>query len=354
MADIQLPNPFNKDAPHVPPPGISSKEWARLGVMGIIFLICVGGMVILWTVRKKKDPTKLEKKADNPTGVKDGKIGEAPDVDRKEGLPPAQNLEEKAAATLQNLRDGKEKIQKDQPEFLDFMYLMLSLSPQTVTDRVDGKIGAKDLVQEPKPNRGKYVRLQGRLIQLYTEPLEVTTTTGTRDVYLGVMQTYPMNLTIAFYLAERPKDPATGKDMEFKTKRYQGNEIIEDWVEIEGMFLRVWEYEGQVQPDGRSPTIKAPLIFAKNIRQKPPPEIQSSRKDFVWLIVGISAVVIGIVIFAGIVSRKYSKRSIRMEMHEVRKEKAKAAGAEIFPKPQPSSQVLGDEVKPPDPPAPTS
>ena len=52
---------------------------------------------------------------------------------------------------------------------------------------------------------------------------------------------------------------------------------------------------------------------------------------------------IGAVIFAGVLSRRRGKKSIRMAMFDLKREK----GQVELPKPNPESQVLGDEVKPP-------
>ncbi|GEM_PF-3727890 len=334
--DVQLPNPFDKERPYVRPEGMSTKEWTRMGVMALVFVLVLGLMIVLHFVRK---PSKSSPQVRKPAAT-GGNTQEPPN---KEGPPPAQNLEEKAAETLRSLRDGPDPVRKDQPEFLDFLYLLLSLPREEAARRVVPAIGPKELLLDPQSHRGKFVRLRGRLIQLYTEPLPVTTTTGTRDVYMGVLQTYPTNLTVTFYLPERPLDDK-GEPLKFRTKNYHGETLIEDWVEIEGMFLRIYEYEGQAERGGRSPTIRAPLIFARTIRPTPLPTMSDPKSEFLWIVVGATAVVIGLVIFAGIVTRRRDRKSLRMEMFDVRKEKAKETGKPIFPKPDP---ILGEAQEPP-------
>lgn len=326
------------------PPGVTAREWTRLGVMSVLFVIAVGVMLALHFTRKSpKAPLKEVPKKTAGTDVPD-------DPPRKDAPPPAQNLEEKAAETLRTLRDGPEPVRKDQPEFLDFLYLMLAAKPDDVAGKVTPGTGPRELLGDPRSNRGKYLRLHGRLIQLYTEKMPVTTTTGTDLVYLGILQSWPDNLTVAFYLPEFPRD-AEGKDLKFKSKQYQGETILEDWVEIEGMFLRVLEYEGNAAGQAKGPTVKAPLLFAKTIRQKPPPKMADPKKDFAWLVLGVAVVVVGIVIFAGVVTRKRDRKSLRMEMAGIKLEKARKEGKSLFPAPNP---VVGDPSSgenPPKPPA---
>lgn len=332
-----MPNPFRKDAPVVRPSGVSQREWARLGILATIFFVLLGSMVVLYFLSKKRRPA----------------VEEVPKkVERTEPVrvtpPPAQDVEAKAMATLQTLRDGPEKMRSDGPELLDFLYLMLHLTPEEVAKRVDPTLGPNQLRENPAAHRGKYVRLYGRLIDLSAEPIGVTTPTGTKDMYLGIMQTHPTDKTAWFYLPEMPLDPATGKPLQFHTKRIEGHEVIVDWVEVEGLFLRNYEYEGQAVGRPQGPRITAPVIFGRGVRLRTAPPARKPSLDSGYLIGGAAVVIIGLVIFAGILTRRYGNRSIRLKMHDVRRERAQAEGKELFPKADP---LLGEQL--PEEPGPT-
>lgn len=328
MAEVPLPNPFRKDAPGPRPPGIEPKDWARLGVIAVVFFLAVGAMIVLHFSSKRRGPAEPPKKKDP---VKE---------ETREAPAPGQDLEEDARTALKEIKDGPDEIRRDDPRFLAWLYFLQKLDAAEAARRVDPKLAPAALLADPAAHRGKFVRLKGRLFQFDTKPLGVTTATGTRDVYLGYLSAHPSEATTWFYLPDFPVDADTGKPFQFHTTREQGYDLTTDWVEIEGMFLRVYEYEGLNASGGPGRTIRAPVVFAKVIRRVTPPKSGARRHTFTYLVVGIAVAVIGAVVFAGVLSRKRGRKSIRMAMFDLKREK----GQVELPKPNP---VLGDEVKPP-------
>ena len=335
MSNIPMPNPFRKEGRPVPPPAVTSREWAKLGILAILFFFAFGTMIVFYFMSKKKPLTSVSE-------IPPVKEATRPSDPRGVAPPPAQDVEAKARETLRTLKDGRDKPRPDQPEFLDFLYLMIHLTPDEAAKRVQPGLSPKDLVADPAGHRGQFVRLYGRLIDLFAEPIGVTTATGTQDVYLGILQAHPSQKTVWIYLPEHPVDPATGQRIQFHTRRTDGYELITDWVEADGIFLRVYEYEGN--PVGRSqgPRIAAPVVFARTLRLREAPPPRKPNLESAYLIGGAAVVLIAIVLLAGILSRKYGRRSLRMSMYDVKKDRARAEGREILPKGPPP---LGEEVK---------
>ena len=99
----------------------------------------------------------------------------------------------------------------------------------------------------------------------------------------------------------------------------------------------------RVCPVIRTPA-KSALLMAKTIRTAPAPEnLGDPRGPFIFIVLGLGVALAIVVLVVGIVSRKHSSGSMRMRMRDVRK----AKGEEIFPKPNPDNQILGDELPKP-------
>jgi hypothetical protein len=338
----EMPNPFRGDAPRRPRPPDVGSDRKKIGFLVLLLLLVVGAMIA----------TQFSGPKIVPDAGKETIRFEPPHGDPVQDPAPSPELEELEKAAMESLgtlKDGPEKIDKSGEGFLRFLYLFLKLPPKEVSGRVETGITATRLLEKPDEFRGKYVRLRGRLIQLYTEPLAVTTTTGTRDVYLGIMETRPDAKTVSFYLGERPVNAITGESMEFHTQQFEGQQLMRDWVQVEGIFLRVWTYEGEPHPNGKPRWISAPQLFVKNIQPTPPPrDRQDSHMSWALLIGGVFGVIVIIVLFGGWMSGKYSKDSMRMKMLEVKRKQNK----NFFPPKKSSPDLLGEEVGTPEDPPP--
>ncbi|SVC64712.1 uncharacterized protein METZ01_LOCUS317566, partial [marine metagenome] len=172
--NTEMANPFRGDGPRKPPPG-SGKEWNKIGFL-ILLLLAVAVMIVIH-YSKSKDPIEG---AQNKTIQFEGTEKTPPQ--EQTPSPELEALEQSAKDSLPTLIDSREKIDKSGEGFLRHLYLFLGLTPKEVSKRVTSELTATKLLEKPDEYRGKYVRLKGRLIQLYTEPLHVTTTTGTKDV----------------------------------------------------------------------------------------------------------------------------------------------------------------------------
>jgi hypothetical protein len=151
-------------------------------------------------------------------------------------------------------------------------------------------------------------------------------------------------------LPELPKDPKTGQPLKFASYQKHGQEFYSDWVEVEGVFLRRYDYPSQFRTDkGEEVFAKSAVLFAKTLRQAPKPEMKNTRAGFITVVAVVGAVLVAIVLVAGFMSRKYGSGDLRMRMFALKREKAKAKGVNAFPAPS-KPPLLGDEVpKAPEP-----
>jgi hypothetical protein len=344
----QLPmfNPFRKGGGGqrpAPPPGLGGKELSRLYAMAVVFLLCVGAMIYM----RKQLGTDPGKKDALPAdqirySVQDGDSGHAPPPARDDApgpkkeipLPPRpQGAPVDFKALAAPFRDGPEKPVKETPEFVALLDAALNgVTPEEFTRKVAPGLTCDAVYREPAKHRGDVLRVYGRLIYIYTERMESTTPNNIEYVYLAVLQEYPKNRTVYAYLPEKPKDPRTGQPIAFRTHVWKGQTIYDDWVELEGAFLRTYDYPGQrALPEmSEDPLIRSVVLFGKNLRIVEKPRMKHTREGFIVVVSVLAAVVVAVVLVAGIMSRKYGDASLRMKMFAVKRDKAKAEGKGVF------------------------
>jgi len=361
MAHDKLANPFRKEepGPRKPPPGVSPKEWSRIYIMALVLLMTIGVMIY---VKRESDPNK--KKPRPPGEQVDFKVREE-QAEPKPPVPPeeAQKPDEpgkKKEVQLTPLpkdgvvpykelaapfKDGQEKLVKETPEFINLLNVFLhSVTGEALGKLVNPQINADLAYLSPSRYRGEVVRAYGRLIKIYTERLDATTPDNIEFVYLGILQEYKSNRTVWFYLPEKPKD-AAGKPVEFKTYRKGGEEFYDDWIEVEGVFLRQYIYPSQFEDDkGNTIHARAAILFAKNLRLTRKPEVKDWRGWFYGGVAAIAIIAITIVLVAGIMSRKYGDGSLRMKIWHLKKDQGKL---HLPPKTGGTGPILGDEIPKP-------
>jgi hypothetical protein len=361
---LDLPNPFRKDEPRsAPPPAVvGQKEWARLYVMAFVLVLVVGTMIAMKkmtdTLNRPKDrpgPGQVDFKVRDSLGGTAGQA--APPADAPEAPPkkvievPAPPAEEGVdfRALAAPFRDGEEKIVKETPEFISLVSVFLkSVTREGLARKVTPDLTADRAFLEPAKNRGAVFRTYGRLIQIYTERIDATTPENVEFVYLGVMQEYPTNRTVFFYLPEKPMDPATGKPVEFQSYRKRGDEFVTDWVEVEGIFLRQYVYPSQLEDDkGNTYYARAAAMFGKTLRLAKKPEFSDPRGSFVFIVGGLAVVLAVTVIVGGVITRKHSSGSLRMKMAHLRRQKDPAGAGVAAPGAAPASEGPVPAAEPP-------
>jgi len=337
----EMPNPFRRaPAPSRPPP-VDSRDWGRLYVMAFVLFLVVGTMIYMKKIvdaasktKGRPGPGQVDFKIRDTTGdvpQEPAPPGEKP-VEPKKVVqvppPPAEeslNFRELAAP----FRDGEEKIGRETPEFINLVNVFLkSVTREGLARKIVPGLTAEKVYLDPAGQRGAALRVYGRLIQIYTERIDVTTPNNAVEfVYLGIMQEYPTNRTVLFYMGEKPLDPKTEKPIEFHSYRKGGDEFVTDWVEVEGIFLRQYVYPSQLEEEGRMVYAKAAALFVKSLRLAPKPQIADPRGSFVFIVGGLGVVIAVIVVVAGVMARKYSAGSLRMKMFQLRKHKEVQAPA---------------------------
>ena len=370
-----LANPFRKKSdeeerpqrrPSTPPPGGNPKEMVRLYVMALVFFMAVGTMIYMWKTAATPQKKKLAPGIGyviRPDGTRVGPDGPAPaDVPP---LPPVkkdvplQDLPKDGVVDFKKLAesflDGVEKPQKETPEFVAMLRVMLNaVTPEMMAKRADPTLTADLAYLDAQKRRGEVVRVYGRLVKIYTEPLETTIPENVKHVYLGIMMEFPSNRTVWFYMPELPLDPTTGQPIKFKKYTKRGEEFYEDWLEVEGVVLRRYDYPSQYDTEkGDTAWARSLVIFSKGPRLVSKPKMGNAKAGFVTVIVVGAVIVIAIVLTAGIMTRKYGggAGSLRLAVVAGRREKAKEKGESFFPAPNPAKQILGAEVPKVDAPA---
>jgi hypothetical protein len=369
MHEPTLPNPFRDSQEGrrrpTPPPGVGQREWTRLYAMAVVFMLCVG--VMLYVKKSMDEPKKGDKAL--PTdqvqysiegaGKKDPGPQAAPDASKPAKvdvvvppLPKDGPIDFKALAAP--FKDGSEKPVKETPEFIQMMNVTLNVvKPEDFSKRVVPGLTTESVNREPAKHRGEVLRLYGRLIYIYTEKLETTTPVPMEYVYLGVMQEYPKNRTIYFYLPEKPKDPVTGQPLEFKQHLYKGQTLFDDWVEVEGVFLRTYEYAGQkAVDDGKGdPLVRSLVFMVKNLRIAEKPKMTHTRAGFITIVSVLAAITVTIVLVAGIMSRRYGNDSLRQKAFALKREQARKEGRDLLVPKEGLKPNPGAAAPPSEPPA---
>ncbi|HEX7898745.1 MAG TPA: hypothetical protein VF950_13360 [Planctomycetota bacterium] len=338
--DDQLANPFRKrsaeaEAPRRPaaPPGGTPREMVKLYVMALVFFMALGTMIYMW-----KAATAPKDKKGKTQGVgllrPDGTRGDAPPQSDVPPLPPVkkdvplQDLPKDGIVDFKKLAepfvDGLEKPVKETPEFVSMLRAMLtSVTPDALAKRVNPKYNADLAYLNIREARGEVIKSYGRLVKIYTEPLDTTIPEKVEHVYLGIMMEYPSNRTVWFYLPEKPVD-AAGQPVKFNKYTKRGEEFIEDWIELEGVALRRHDYPSQydVEPD-QAAWAKALVMFSKNVRIAAKPQMTSARSFYITIVVVGAVVIVAVVLTAGIMTRKYGGGDASMRMAVIAAKRAK-------------------------------
>lgn len=353
----EMPNPFRRgSAPRhmsIPPGSI----WPRLYVMSMLLVVIVGTMIYMKRTLDKPPAAKAGRPG--PGEIDFTVRGGAPGQEKPgEAVPPTivpSPLPQEGPISFRDLaapfKDGREPVVKETPEFVNLVNAFAKgVKPAEFSARVNPAVTIDAAYNDPLKHRGEVIRCRGPIHKIYTERLLATTPDNIEFVYLGIMQEVPGNRTIFFYMAERPSDPATGQPIAFQSYKREGEDILTDWVEMEGIFLRQYQYENQyVDSQGRQGLARAAVCFVKNIKRVPRPQIVDPRGGFVFVVAALGVVLAAAVIVAGVMARKYGKGDLQWNLLRLRREKG--LGPVLPPRP-PVAGVLGDEVPKPDPPAP--
>lgn len=249
-------------------------------------------------------------------------------------------------------KDGEERVDVNSEGFLYFLDVMHRvLAPEKVSEmaRADMEQLAKRLEQAtgrtsknpestvahmiydyPEICRGKVIRLTGQLTEVYLERLNVTTTSKIEYVYLATMREKYTMRPVHFYVIQRPTK-ADGSKFETRTVEVDyGNgvtrsvDVIKNtWVEVEGVFLKTYDYDSEYVKKGVPVKTRAAVLFAKNFREvsapAAPPDI---REGLLYVIAGLAIIIGGVVVFAAIIRRKYKDDSLRFRLYQMKKGKS--------------------------------
>ncbi len=176
-----------------------------------------------------------------------------------------------------------------------------------------------DALKNPAPLRGESLRATGHLVHISREKIDGA------DFWWGVVMAD--RVILHFYMADDPIGTV-------ETYTYGGETFTRSRVEIEGVFLRLYRYEGK----GAGPIQTAPVLFAKTLRVLPKPPENRSMHPLAIVFAAFGCVLTLILITAWIRSRKHAAASLRQQMLAIR--------TPVVP-PSEREDILGDEVKGP-------
>ncbi|MBI4564332.1 MAG: hypothetical protein HY716_06535 [Planctomycetes bacterium] len=265
--------------------------------------------------------------------------------------PEVSELFRSLAAKFEDTPDTiVQEIDYESPEFLEAARaLRTSLSPEQAA-RLCKPADKVELAANPQAHQGALVRFSGRLIQIYTRPVSVTNPAGLKQVYEGyLVDLKGPHVPVTFFLIDKPA--AT-----FRAYFKEGMEYLKEWVEIEGVFLRRYRYQGlPAEGAGEGPTQTSLVVLAKNLRLIPERKPEDLRGGFAALVGGAGLLLAIIVIVAGVMTRKYGGggASVRLRMFQIKRKKMAEKGQSTFPEAAPDKQILGEQIeKPPSDPTP--
>ena len=337
----QLANPFRKrgdpgagqEPPRLPRKDDGTpREMVKLYIMALVFFMAVGTMIYMWkTVTAPKPKARSSGVGLRADGSREGAPPQPPLPPVKKDVP-LQELPKDGIIDFKKLAepfvDGLEKPVKETPEFVAMLRVMLSsVKAEDLAKRANPALNADQAYLDTAKTRGEVVKTYGRLVKIYTEPLDTTIPEKVEHVYLGIMMEYPSNRTVWFYMPEKPVD-AAGQPIKFKTYTKRGEEFYEDWVEVEGVVLRRYDYPSQYETEKEETAwARALVMFSKGLRITQKPQMTGGKTFFTTVVVVVAVLLVTIVLTAGIMSRKYGggEGSLRMAVAAAKREKAKAA-----------------------------
>lgn len=314
----ELPNPFR--SPPAParraaaPPG--PREWTRLYILALAFLLIVAAVIGFRRVGSGPSPA--------PPEVT---VTLGPQV-----TPPPDGAATPFRELAAPFRDGMETPDREAREFRSLVERFReSATADAVSRAVDPALTADAAYRDAARHRGAALRTRGRLLMLSPESVE-----GLGEVRFGVLQEERSGRTVTFYLPAAPLD-AAGQPLVFRKVREEGQEFIADWVEMEGVFLRQFDYPSRHQ-DRAGDTVwaRTPLLFARTLCVADAPKPVDQRGTMAMAAGVVLAALLAIGILAWVLSRREGDGSLRMRAFAMKKQ--------VFPASDPGREILGDEV----------
>jgi hypothetical protein len=326
-----------------------SKDMLRLVLIVGAAILVLGGMIYLNTLGAKfsaprSAPYTLPRSTQIPTSTEDdfrwdGVIAKFPD-----------SLEEPDPAAEIDVNDPK------------FHHLLLALNRMPVeTVRKGIEKDGEDLLRRfeetngekprfpritlarmpwdyPAVSRGKYFRIEGKLLEIYSLRINYDSPNLPKDVYMGVLEDQITRRAIHFYTSEQPRRADGSR---FKTKQVKAGGRIYDiidrgWVQIEGIFVNLRLYESHRVENRKNVRMIGANFIARTCSELPPPPPPADIGGGLLIIMGIVGVIIGgLVILANVMGRRYSSGSLRVRTALLRQERKRTASAD-GPQPAPS------------------
>lgn len=154
-------------------------------------------------------------------------------------------------------RDGESRVLPGSPEFLRLLDAVDALDLRVVPD-----LTADRAYREPARHRGDVVRCRGRLIKVYTEPFPPESGRA-GFLYLAILEEQETRRTVYVHFLRLPGAP-------LRTYQKAGIEFYADRVEVDGVFVRGYDYPSQYDEPGGKPVVaRAAVLAAKTLRVLP-------------------------------------------------------------------------------------
>ncbi|MFH1231863.1 MAG: hypothetical protein V1709_10245 [Planctomycetota bacterium] len=194
---------------------------------------------------------------------------------------------------LDNVKD-KTAIEQDMA-YNTLLQYVNRFSTDEISNKVKQEITCNVLMTTPEKFRGEFIRCRGVL--LYLNPYRLKTNPAGIDIYYaGMLADLNNNEFYRFHLIDKPDQPF---------KCLDENRSLADEVEVEGVFLKIAQYE--IDPKFGEGYRYAPFIIGKKISKiiHPPPK---SAQTFQWLIAVIAGIVLVFLFFYIIITPHKKKK----------------------------------------------
>lgn len=274
-----LSNPFRGVAGDPRPP--APRDWARLASVGLLLVFLVVTVSALKTALRRPPgesplstvPVRLDPE---PAPSPIASASPAP-----EQLPPLKADAETLRLLAGRFPDGREETDLNSRPLTALRSLLRDAGASLP---VDATVAASSLVADPAAHRGRIVRVRGPLTTILDEPLP-----GGGTVPVAHLQVQPDGVLVHAILPERP-DLAPAR-------RRSGFDLYDAWLEIDGLFLRSYEFEGLPEPGrDQGPMRTAAVLVATSVRVARPPDLPDPRPWFIAIAGAAGAVIVAAIL----------------------------------------------------------
>jgi hypothetical protein len=307
-----------------PPP--QPPRMTRIYVFAFLILFIVGIVPKLLDLLVRRLPARGSAQTSAPAEAPDATVlRSVPAHQEPEGAPDgAQDLRSRLAAEIARLQgvDPNESPSARHPAVAEILRLLdTEATDAFVAGRVDPKLTGAALLREPDRHRGAFVRLRGPVRDSFAvdRPAWLEERPGHNPLEQVFMEEHPGGRVLCVYFVNKDR----GIVWRTSDKPLGGGTVypILDWIEVEGVYLRPYEFESRLVRDGKAVRNRAALIVARSVRIVPPPApVPDQQRSYQPLVIVAVGLAVGVMVVGAIFTRRYGGRMpLRMAVARARR-----------------------------------